>query len=126
MIFFTENEIETHQFHVPLKQCQLKGEQQAQQKYNDALGVQHEESQDSFVIDDGALPPDKPCAITISYVTELELVKNRTKIRIVVPTTLASRYNTNKEGISSLAGIMQRTRSISSIYNWTSLSRGKH
>ncbi|CAF1422643.1 unnamed protein product [Adineta ricciae] len=76
--------------------CQLKEEQQAQQKYNDPLGVQHEayqfekdeESQDSFVIDDGALPPDKPCSITISYVTELELVKNRTKIRFVVPTTL--------------------------------------
>jgi len=92
--------------------AKLKEKQQAQQEYNDALRNHHgaymleqdEESQDNFIINVGALPPNKTCSITISYVTELELVENGTKIRFVIPTTIAPRYNPNKGGIGSPAG----------------------
>jgi hypothetical protein len=50
------------------------------------------------------LPPGKECRIEISYVTELDLVENGTKIRFVVPTNIAPRYNPNKSGIASPAG----------------------
>lgn len=91
--------------------AQLKEKKQAQREYNDALRKHHgaymleqdEESQDNFIINVGALPPNKECHITISYVTELNLVQNGTKIQFVVPTTIAPRYNPNKGGISSPA-----------------------
>jgi hypothetical protein len=92
--------------------AQLKEKKQAQQEYNDALRENHgaymleqdEESQDNFIINVGALPPNKECHITISYVTELDCVQNGTKIRFVVPTTIAPRYNPNKGGIGSPTG----------------------
>lgn len=92
--------------------AQLKEKKQAQREYNDALRQHHgaymleqdEDSQDNFIINVGALPPTKECHITISYVTELDLVQNGTKIRFVVPTTIAPRYNPNKGGIGSPAG----------------------
>jgi hypothetical protein len=92
--------------------AQLKEKQQAQQDYNDALQQGHgaylleqdEKSQDNFIINVGALPPGKECHIQISYVTELDLIQNGTKIRFVVPTTIAPRYNPNKGGITSPAG----------------------
>ena len=90
---------------------QLKEKKQAQQEYDNALREQHgaymleqdEESQDNFIINVGALPPNKECHITISYVTELELIENGSKIRFVVPTTIAPRYNPNQGGIGSPA-----------------------
>ena len=92
--------------------AQLKEKKQAKREYDDALREHHgaymleqdEDSQDNFIINVGALPPSKECHITISYVTELDLVQNGTKIRLVVPTTIAPRYNPNKGGIGSPAG----------------------
>lgn len=91
--------------------AELKEKQLAQREYNNALRENHgaylleqdEESQDNFIINVGALPPNKECHITISYVTELDLVENGTKIRFVVPTTIAARYNPNQGGIDSPA-----------------------
>lgn len=91
--------------------AELKEKQQAQREYNDALRDHHgaylleqdENSQDNFIINVGALPPNKECHITISYVSELELIQNGTKIRFVIPTTIAPRYNPNQGGISSPA-----------------------
>ncbi|CAF3825163.1 unnamed protein product [Adineta steineri] len=93
-------------------EAQLKEKKEAQKEYNDALQQghgaylleQHENSQDNFIINVGALPPGKECHITISYVTELDLVKNGTNIRFVIPTTIAPRYNPIKRGITSPAG----------------------
>jgi hypothetical protein len=92
--------------------AQLKEKKQAQREYNDALREHHgaymleqdEDSQDNFIVNVGALPPNKECHITISYVTELDLIQNGTKIRFVVPTTIAPRYNPNQGGIGSPAG----------------------
>jgi hypothetical protein len=92
--------------------AQLKEKKTAQKEYNEALQQGHgaylleqdEKSQDNFVINVGALPPGKECEIIISYVTELNLVEDGTKIRFVVPTTIAPRYNPDKGGISSPAG----------------------
>jgi hypothetical protein len=92
--------------------AELKEKKQAQQEYSNALREHHgaylleqdEESQDNFIINVGALPPNKECHITMSYVTELDLVQNQTKIRFVVPTTIAPRYNPNAGGIGSPAG----------------------
>jgi hypothetical protein len=92
--------------------AQLKEKKQAQQDYNTALQQGHgaylleqdDKSQDNFIINVGALPPSKECHIQISYVTELDLVQNGTKIRFVVPTTIAPRYNPNKDAIASPAG----------------------
>ena len=89
--------------------AELKEKKLAQREYNEALREHHgaylleqdEESQDNFIINLGALPPNKECHITISYVTELDLVENGTKIRFVVPTTIAPRYNPHKGGIGS-------------------------
>ncbi|CAF1273120.1 unnamed protein product [Adineta steineri] len=91
--------------------AQLKEKKKAQQEYTEALQQGHgaylleqdEKSQDNFIINVGALPPGKECKITISYVSELNLVENGTKIRFVVPTTIAPRYNPDKGGLSSPA-----------------------
>jgi hypothetical protein len=92
--------------------AQLKEKETAQKEYNEALREGHgaylleqnEKSQDNFIINVGALPPGKECQIIISYISELNLVENGTKIRFVVPTTIAPRYNPEKGGISSPAG----------------------
>ncbi|UJR35008.1 hypothetical protein I4U23_027784 [Adineta vaga] len=91
--------------------AQLKEKQEAQQDYSNALQQGHgaylfeqdENSQDNFIINVGALPPSKECTIMISYVTELEFVQGST-IRFVIPTTIAPRYNPNKQSIASPAG----------------------
>ena len=92
--------------------AQLKEKEAAQRDYSEALRQGHgaylleqdEKSQDNFIINVGALLPGKECHIIISYVSELNLVENGTKIRFVVPTTIAPRYNPEKGGISSPAG----------------------
>ncbi|CAF5113359.1 unnamed protein product [Rotaria sp. Silwood1] len=92
--------------------AQLKEKKKAQQEYTDALRQGHgaylleqdEKSQDNFIINIGALSSGKECHISISYVSELDLVQNGSKIRFVVPTTIAPRYNRNIGGISSPAG----------------------
>jgi hypothetical protein len=92
--------------------AQLKEKKEAQKEYTEALQQSHgaylleqdEKSQDNFIINVGALPSGKECQIIISYVTELDLVENGTKIRFVVPTTIAPRYNPDKSAISSPAG----------------------
>ncbi|CAF1388833.1 unnamed protein product [Rotaria sordida] len=91
--------------------AELKEKQKAQKEYVEALQQAHgaylfeqdEKSQDNFIINVGALLPGKECQITISYITELDLVENGTKIRFIVPTTIAPRYNPEKGGISSPA-----------------------
>ncbi|CAF0818965.1 unnamed protein product [Adineta steineri] len=92
--------------------AQLKEKKTAQKEYSEALQAGHgaylleqdEKSQDNFIINVGALPPGKECEIVISYVTELNLVENGTKIRFVIPTTIAPRYNPGIGSISSPAG----------------------
>jgi hypothetical protein len=92
--------------------AQLKEKKEAQKEYSEALQQGHgaylleqdEKSQDNFIINLGALPPGEECQITISYVTELDLVENGTKIRFVIPTTIAPRYNPDQGGIASPAG----------------------
>ena len=91
--------------------AQLKEKKIAQKEYNEALQAGHgaylleqdEKSQDNFIINVGALPPGKECQIVISYVSELNLVENGTKIRFVVPTTIAPRYNPSQGGLSAPA-----------------------
>ena len=90
----------------------LKGKKQAQREYNDALREHHgaylleqdEASPDHFIINVGALPANQTCHIEISYVSELDLVQNGTKIRFVVPTTIAPRYNPNVGRANSPTG----------------------
>jgi hypothetical protein len=90
----------------------LKEKKEAQQEYIDALQQGHgaylleqdEKSQDNFVINVGALPAGKECHISISYVSELDLVQNGSKIRFVIPTTIAPRYNPDKGAISAPSG----------------------
>jgi hypothetical protein len=52
------------------------------------------------------LKPDSKCSITISYVSELDLLYGSKKptIRFVVPTTIAPRYSPAQKGISSPGG----------------------
>ncbi|CAF1999912.1 unnamed protein product [Rotaria magnacalcarata] len=57
---------------------------------------QDEQSQDTFMINVGVLPSSKECIITISYVTELDLIQGSI-IRFVIPTTIAARYSPNKK-----------------------------
>ena len=64
---------------------------------------QDEKSQDIFIINVGALRPGKECRILITYVTDLPLVSGN-KIRFVVPTTIAPRYNPSVGNISAHAG----------------------
>ncbi|CAF4261888.1 unnamed protein product [Rotaria socialis] len=68
------------------------------------LFEQDEKSQDNFIINVGALPPGKEWHISISYVSELDLIQNESRIRFVVPTTIVPRYNPDKGGFSSPAG----------------------
>ena len=93
---------------------QLREKEEAQQRYNDALRQGHgalllleqdKKSQDKFIINVGALPAGEECHTSISYVTELDLVQNGRKIRFVVPTTIAPRYNPDpdKGGITAPA-----------------------
>ena len=92
--------------------AQLKEKATAQKEYSEALRQGHgaylleqdEKSQDNFIINVGALLPGKECHIVISYVSELSLVENGSKIRFVIPTTIAPRYNPEKGGISAPAG----------------------
>ncbi|UJR20131.1 hypothetical protein I4U23_023263 [Adineta vaga] len=92
--------------------AQLKEKSTAQREYSEVLQAGHgtylleedEKSQDNFIINVGALPSGKECQIIISYVTELNLVENDTKIRFVIPTNIAPRYNREKGGISLPAG----------------------
>ncbi|CAF2100033.1 unnamed protein product [Rotaria magnacalcarata] len=90
----------------------LKEKKEAQREYINALRQGHgaylleqdEKSQDNFVINVGALPAGKECHISISYVSELDLVQNGSKIRFVIPTTIAPRYNPDKGGTSAPSG----------------------
>jgi len=90
--------------------AQLKEKQQAQQDYTQALQQGHaaylmeqdEKSQDIFIINIGGLLPGKECQIEMKYVTELTLIDGN-KIRFVLPTTIAPRYNPSVGGISSPA-----------------------
>ncbi|CAF4982020.1 unnamed protein product, partial [Rotaria sp. Silwood1] len=87
-------------------------EAEALQEYSDALQqglgaylLEHDEkSQNNFIISVGALRAGKECHIMISYVSELDLVQNGSRIRFVVPTAIAPRYNRDKCEISSPAG----------------------
>ena len=91
--------------------AQLKEKKEAQKEYTEALQQGHgaylleqdAKSQDNFIINVGVLPPGKECEVTISYVSELDLVENGTKIRFVVSTTIAPRYNPDKGSITSPA-----------------------
>ena len=90
---------------------ELKEKKEAQKEYTNALRQgqgaylleQDEKSQDNFIINVGALPAGKECHISISYVTELQIVQDASKIRFVIPTTIAPRYNPNTGGISAPA-----------------------
>ncbi|CAF4485146.1 unnamed protein product [Rotaria sp. Silwood2] len=92
--------------------AQLKEKEKAQKEYNSALRQGHgaylleqdDKSQDTFIINVGALPPGKECHISISYVSELDLIQNGNTIRFVVPTTIAPRYSPDQGGISSPVG----------------------
>jgi len=92
--------------------AELKKKGDAQRAYIEALRHGHgaylleqdEKSLDNFIVNVGALPAATECYITISYVTELDLVQNGTKIRFVIPTTIAPRYNPNIGNISAPAG----------------------
>jgi hypothetical protein len=95
--------------------AQLKEKREAQIDYNRALGQnysaylleQDDQSQDNFIINVGALPPSKECIITISYVTELDLIQGSI-IRFVIPTTIAPRYSPQKKRITSLANTQSK------------------
>ncbi|CAF5017067.1 unnamed protein product [Rotaria sp. Silwood1] len=91
--------------------AQLKEKAEAQRDYNAALQQGHgaylleqdEKSQDNFIINVGALPPATECTITIIYVTELNLFQGSI-IRFVIPTTIASRYDSKQGGLTAPAG----------------------
>jgi hypothetical protein len=90
--------------------AQLKEKKEAQEEYIDALQRGHgaylleqdEKSQDNFIVNIGALLPSKECTITIAYVTELNLINGST-IQLVIPTTIAPRFDPGKGGITSPA-----------------------
>ena len=92
--------------------AQLKEKKTAQKVYDEVLKEGHgtylleqdETSQDNFIINVGALLPGKECQIVILYGSELDHIENGTKIRFIVPTSIASRYNPGKGTISSPAG----------------------
>ncbi|CAF5023972.1 unnamed protein product, partial [Rotaria sp. Silwood1] len=83
--------------------AEIKEKNAAQQEYTQALAQgygaylleQDEASNDIFTISVGALKPGSQCHITISYVSELDLLHSSKKptIRFVVPTTIAPRYS---------------------------------
>ncbi|CAF3453960.1 unnamed protein product [Rotaria sp. Silwood1] len=82
-------------------------QQQQRQQYSTYLLEQDEKSQDTFIINVGKLPPSKECIITISYVTELDLIQDSI-IRFVIPTTIAPRYDSQKKRISSPMNIKSK------------------
>ncbi|CAF3197139.1 unnamed protein product [Rotaria socialis] len=94
--------------------AEIKEKKLAQQEYTHALAQGHgaylfeqdEDSNDIFVVSVGALKPNTECRITISYVTELDLLHDNEKpiIRFVIPTTIAPRYSPSNKGISSPGG----------------------
>ena len=89
--------------------AKLKKKDEAQREYIHALQEGHgaylleqdEKSPDNFIVNVGALPPGKECHISISYVSELDLIDDGGTIRFVIPTTIAPRYNPDVGGISS-------------------------
>ncbi|CAF5079707.1 unnamed protein product [Rotaria sp. Silwood1] len=91
--------------------AEIKEKNAAQQEYTQALAQgygaylleQDEASNDIFTISVGALKPGSQCHITISYVSELDLLHSSKKptIRFVVPTTIAPRYSPSHKGIAS-------------------------
>ncbi|CAF3613170.1 unnamed protein product [Rotaria sp. Silwood1] len=91
--------------------AQIKEKKAAQQEYTQALAQGHgaylleqdEASNDIFIISVGALKPGSQCQITISYVSELDLLHTSKKptIRFVVPTTIAPRYSPSHKSIAS-------------------------
>ena len=92
--------------------AQLKEKKEAQKEYNEALQQGHgaylleqdEKSQDNFIINVGALPPSKECKITISYVTELDLVQMDLKFDLLFQQLLHLVIIHDKGGIASPAG----------------------
>ncbi|CAF1562780.1 unnamed protein product, partial [Adineta ricciae] len=94
--------------------AELKEKKVAQQEYSEALASGHgaylleqdEASNDIFIVSVGALKPKSKCRITISYVSELDLLHGNEKpiIRFVIPTTIAPRYSPERKGISSPGG----------------------
>ncbi|CAF5120269.1 unnamed protein product, partial [Rotaria sp. Silwood1] len=94
--------------------AQIKEKKVAQQEYIQSLAEGHgaylleqdEASNDIFIISVGALKPDSQCQITISYVSELDLlhISKKPTIRFVVPTTIAPRYSPSHKSIASPGG----------------------
>ncbi|CAM4755660.1 unnamed protein product [Rotaria magnacalcarata] len=94
--------------------AEIKEKKLAQQEYTHALAQGHgaylfeqnEDSNDIFIVSVGALKPRSQCRITISYVTELDLLHCNEKptIRFVIPTTIAPRYSPSNKGMSSPGG----------------------
>lgn len=90
--------------------AELKEKRVAQRDYNHALEQgygaylleEDDKSNDSFIVSIGALLPSQDCTITIAYVSELEFVQEST-IELVIPTTIAPRYDPAQGGISSPA-----------------------
>lgn len=90
--------------------AELREKTEGQQEYREALQKGHgaflleqnENSQDTFIVNVGALPPSTECIIAISYVSELESIDQST-IEFVVPTTIAPRYEPQNGNISSPA-----------------------
>ncbi|CAF4917492.1 unnamed protein product [Rotaria sp. Silwood1] len=91
--------------------AELKEKKTAQKEYTEALAQGHgaylfeqdEASNDIFVVSVGALQPGSECCITISYVSELDLLHfdEKPTIRFVIPTTIAPRYSPAETGITS-------------------------
>ncbi|CAF3586971.1 unnamed protein product [Rotaria sp. Silwood1] len=94
--------------------AELKEKKTAQKEYTEALAQGHgaylfeqdEASNDIFVVSVGALQPGSECCITISYVSELDLLHfdEKPTIRFVIPTTIAPRYSPAETGITSPGG----------------------
>jgi hypothetical protein len=91
--------IDNREIIVQLKEkrnIQYEDDYNLKQIYDTILFEQDQKSQDNFIIYIGILPPSKECLITISYVTELDLIQGSI-IRFVIPTTITPRYNPEKE-----------------------------
>ncbi|CAF3818438.1 unnamed protein product [Rotaria sp. Silwood1] len=91
--------------------AELKEKKIAQQEYTQALAQGHgaylfeqdESSNDIFIVNVGALKSGSECCITISYVSELDLLHcdEKPTIRFVIPTTIAPRYSPTESSIVS-------------------------
>jgi hypothetical protein len=84
--------IDNREIVAELKEAQDEYNNTSQQRHAAYSFEQDVESQDNFIINVGDLPPAKECIITISYVTELDLIQGSI-IRFVIPTTIAPRYS---------------------------------